>query len=276
MFGAAVIVALLSVSHFSQPNGLPAKAVVGACHRSACASVETSMTVKAHVVVDRQPAVQPAVVVDVDSARSVRGGWPVPQRAKSALCVAFPSNRRCPAGSRRPRSGALRRWSSGARGRPRRGRGRRFRRVCPRNSSNSAPWLKTVVTPMPRNRSRVACAHCSGSARRMGPGRIDSRCAREEGARDRGEELHGRLADEADRCGSVVDDAVGDVLRRARGPPARDGGSTCRYRDRAPPTWSGPPVIAADSAAASTVTSSSGRQAPSPGWPLRGRRRCRS
>jgi hypothetical protein len=38
----------------------------------------------------------------------------------------------------------------------------------------------------------------------------------------------------------------------------------------------GAPLIAADSAAASTVTSSAGRRAPSRGWPLRGRRRCRS
>ena len=56
MFGAAVIVARLSVSHFSQPNGLPAKAFVGACHRSACAQGGYEHDGQAHIVVDRQPA----------------------------------------------------------------------------------------------------------------------------------------------------------------------------------------------------------------------------
>ena len=46
MFGAAVIVAWLSVSHLSQPNGFPAKACVGACHNSACPRVATRRSAK--------------------------------------------------------------------------------------------------------------------------------------------------------------------------------------------------------------------------------------
>ena len=45
---------------------------------------------------------------------------------------------------------------------------------CLRSSSSCAPWLNTVGTPLARSRSMVACAHWSGSARRIGPGRIET------------------------------------------------------------------------------------------------------
>ena len=67
MFGAAVIVAWLSVSHFSQPNGLPANAVCRRLPQVRLSQGGHEEHRQAHVVVDRQPAVGTASVVDVDS-----------------------------------------------------------------------------------------------------------------------------------------------------------------------------------------------------------------
>ena len=132
-----------------------------------------------------------------------------------------------------------------------------------RRHSDAAEPVKSGLGPLPR----IGATD--------GPGQDRQRCTREEAARDGGEKFHGRLADEADRCGSVVDDAVGDVLRPRVDllPGMADPRVAIGIEHR---QLGGGPRIAADSAAASTVTSSAGRRVPSRGWPLRGRRRCRS
>ncbi len=83
---------------------------------------------------------------------------------------------------------------------------------CLRNSSNCGAVAE--------DRRHAACAKpvhgglCPlvGIGAPDGAGQDRDRRASEEGARNRRDELHGRITDEADRCGAIVGDALGDVF----------------------------------------------------------------
>ena len=131
--------------------------------------------------------------------------------------------------------------------------------ACARNRSSSAPWLKTVDTPVVRNLSRVVCAHCRGSARRMGPARIDT-------------------AAPAKNVPGIA--ATNSTVGSPTTPTAVDPSPAMRSATFSARAWTSchgweihsplsvfstarlveAPVIAADRAVASSVTSSTGRQ----------------
>ena len=179
------------------------------------------------------------------------------RRGRSARCAAFRWIRRCPACPNSRRSSTV--TAS-------------FR---PRSRSSSSPWLNTAPTPMDRKRPIVARAHWSGSAPRTGPGRIDSAAP--------AKNVPGMAA-----RNSMVGSPTRPTPRAPLSPirsamfSARACTSCQGWCDQAPDSVSSTcsevvaVVIAADSAAASSFTSSTVRQAPWREWPLPARRPCRS